>query len=245
VSDSDEVSDADLLAAHVAGDPDAFATLFARHRNRLWAVALRTMGNPDDAADGLQDALVAAWRRAGSFRGEAAVTTWLHRIVVNACLDRIRAAKVRAHDTLPDDLDERGDRGSLATGTTEVADPADLSVAAERRRRVVAALQQLPEEQRAALVLVDMEGYPVAEVAQMLDCAVGTVKSRCARGRARLAALLDDLAPTPLPDGGNPEPASAVPSTEVARGPPEAADPSVPSTSPSPIASPGPEGGDP
>src|SRR3546814_13546144 len=84
-------SDAELLAAHVAGDSDAFGELFARHRDRLWAVALRTMGNRDEAADGLQDGLVAAFRRADSFRGEAQVTTWFHRVVVNACLDRLRA----------------------------------------------------------------------------------------------------------------------------------------------------------
>ena len=67
-----EVSDADLLAAHVNGDPHAFGELFGRHRDRLWAVALRTAGGPDDAADALQDAMVSAFRRAGSFRGEAA-----------------------------------------------------------------------------------------------------------------------------------------------------------------------------
>jgi DNA-directed RNA polymerase specialized sigma24 family protein len=96
---SDERSDQELLRAHVDGDPDAFGELFARHRTRLWAVALRTMGNPDDAADGLQDGMVAAFRRAGSFRGEAAVTTWLHRVVVNACLDRLRAAKIPTTST--------------------------------------------------------------------------------------------------------------------------------------------------
>ena len=113
----DRPSDADLLAAHVHGDADAFGVLFARHRDRLWAVALRTMGNPEDAADGLQDGLIAAYRRAGSFRGEAAVTTWLHRVVVNACLDRLRAAKVRRAEALPDDLDEYGEGpGSLPTG---------------------------------------------------------------------------------------------------------------------------------
>ena len=70
-------TDAELLQAHVDGDPDAFGMLFHRHRDRLWAVALRTMGNPDDAADGLQDGMIAAFRRAGSIRGDAAVTTWL------------------------------------------------------------------------------------------------------------------------------------------------------------------------
>ncbi len=112
-----DASDHDLLRAHVDGDPDAFGILFHRHRDRLWAVALRTMGNREDAADGLQDGLVAAYRRAGTFRGDAAVTTWLHRVVVNACLDRLRAAKVRRTEALPDDLEEYRDRGSLASAT--------------------------------------------------------------------------------------------------------------------------------
>jgi len=219
----DERTDAELLAAHVHGDSEAFGLLFARHRDRLWAVAMRTMGNPDDAADGLQDGLIAAYRRAGSFRGDAQVTTWLHRVVVNACLDRLRAAKVRRADPLPDDLDERGDRGSLATSiTVDPEGPEDSALTDERRRLVVAALRRLPAEQRAALVLVDMEGYSVAEAAEMLDCAAGTVKSRCSRGRVRLAELLQVLAPerdrghTPP---GNPSPAPPVPSSEP-RGPP-------------------------
>jgi RNA polymerase sigma-70 factor (ECF subfamily) len=215
VGPPDERSDADLLAAHVAGDHDAFGELFTRHRDRLWAVALRTMGNPEDAADGLQDGLIAAYRRAGSFRGEAAVTTWLHRVVVNACLDRLRAAKVRRAEALPDDLDEGVARGSTITSAPD--DPADHAVGAERRAEVLAALGTLPAEQRAALVLVDMEGYPVAEVADMLGVAVGTVKSRCSRGRARLAVLLgvgDDAPGDPgHPADRNPPAAAPVRST--------------------------------
>jgi RNA polymerase sigma-70 factor (ECF subfamily) len=215
-------SDAELLAAHVAGDREAFGELFARHRDRLWAVALRTTGNPEDAADALQDALIAAFRRAGSFRGEAAVTTWLHRVVVNACLDRARAAKVRAADPLPDDLERFAHRGALATATTDVG-PEDAAETGERRRFVLAALATLPAEQRAALVLVDMEGYPVAEVAQMLECAVGTIKSRCARGRVKLAVLLGVLRETgDTPDSWNPPVVRAVPSTKTPRGPPPA-----------------------
>lgn len=216
-----DAPDAALLRAHVDGDPEAFGVLFGRHRTRLWAVALRTMGNPEDAADGLQDGLIAAYRRAGSFRGDAAVTTWLHRVVVNACLDRLRAAKVRAADALPDDLDEAASRGSLATATTEVEDPAEHAIADERRRLVLDALATLPDEQRAALVLVDMEGYPVAEVALMLDCAEGTVKSRCARGRAKLAARLGMLRPgNQAPETGNHQPPTPVPPHESPRGPP-------------------------
>jgi RNA polymerase sigma-70 factor (ECF subfamily) len=215
---SDERSDGELLRAHVDGDPDAFGALFARHRDRLWAVALRTMGNPDDAADGLQDGMVAAFRRAGSFRGEAAVTTWLHRVVVNACLDRLRAAKIRRFDALPDDVD---DRGTVVATAARDDRPDEAAEVAERRRRVLDALATLPPEQRAALVLVDMEGYPVAEVAQMLGCAEGTVKSRCSRGRTRLAGLLGDLHhPAGDPPHGNPPPDGPVQPTVRPRGPP-------------------------
>ncbi|WP_432477931.1 RNA polymerase sigma factor SigM [Nocardioides sp. GXQ0305] len=221
---ADGRNDAELLAAHVDGDRTAFGVLVARHRDRLWAVALRTTGNPDDAADGLQEGLVAAYRRAGSFRGEAQVTTWLHRVVVNACLDRLRAARVRRAEPLPEDLDDRGDRGSLAASTP--VDPADAALAEERRRLVLAALAELPPEQRAALVLVDMEGYPVAEAAAMLDCAPGTVKSRCSRGRARLARVLHPQLGVLDPQGdadhappGNPARGPSVPSPEP-RGPP-------------------------
>ena len=231
-----ERTDADLLAAHVAGDPDAFGVLFARHRDRLWAVALRTMGNPEDAADGLQDGLVAAFRRAGSFRGEAAVTTWLHRVVVNACLDRIRAAKVRRAEPLPDDLDEYGDRGSAGRPRPPVTDPADQAVVPRSGAgRCSPRWPTLPAEQRAALVLVDMEGYPVAEAAAMLDCAVGTVKSRCSRGRARLAELLG--AP-PAPEvtrshdaAGEPHPPQPVPPRRGGATPWPTAPPTTPPTS--------------
>jgi len=217
---TDERSDTELLDAHVAGDSTAFGALFLRHRDRLWGVALRTMGNPDDAADALQDGMISAFRRADSFRGDAKVTTWLHRIVVNACLDRIRAQKVRAADSLPDDLEEYAGRGSLSTADRS-PDPAEVAVQDERRAQVLAALAQLPLEQRAALVLVDMEGYSVADVAQMLDCAVGTVKSRCARGRAKLAVSLGIVLETPVtPPTRNHTPGPAVSPGDPSRGPP-------------------------
>lgn len=102
---SDSVSDHDLLTRHVAGDPDAFGELVRRHRDRLWAVALRTLGDREEAADAVQDALVSAYRAAHTFRGQSAVTTWLHRITVNACLDRARKAASRK--TSPVDDTER------------------------------------------------------------------------------------------------------------------------------------------
>ena len=219
--------DATLLQAHVDGDREAFGVLFARHRERLWAVALRTTGNPDDAADGLQDGMIAAYRRAETYRGDAQVTTWLHRVVVNACLDRMRSARTRRTEPLPDDLEEHGARGATtqATQATEATgDPAEHSVRRERRDQVLTALRTLAPEQRAALVLVDMEGYPVAEAAEILDCAVGTVKSRCSRGRARLAVLLTGLMeatdPSSVAGEGNRVSAPPVPSESAPRAPP-------------------------
>ncbi|WNI23686.1 RNA polymerase sigma factor SigM [Streptomyces sp. ITFR-16] len=179
-------TDQDLLAGHVAGEPDAFGELVRRHRDRLWAVALRTLGDREEAADAVQDALVSAFRAAHTFRGQSAVTTWLHRITVNACLDRVRKAASRK--TSPVDDPERLDQ--LLEPHESAEAPAERQ---DLHRELFAALGTLPAEQRAALVLVDMQGYPVAEAADMLDVPVGTVKSRCARGRARLAPLLTHL----------------------------------------------------
>lgn len=188
-SHATEVTDADLLASHVAGDPDAFAVLVRRHRDRLYAVALRTTSDPEEAADALQDAFVSAYRRAGSFRGEAAVTTWLHRIVVNACLDRMRRRRSRPTVPIPD--------GDPDTGWGELRDPRDQIDRLELRHEIDKALAALPVEQRAAIVLVDIEGLPVADAARVLGVAEGTIKSRCSRGRARLAVALAELRPGP------------------------------------------------
>ena len=95
-------TDAELLAAHRAGEPDAFGELAGRYWRELWAIALRTLDNPHDAADAVQEALVAAYRRAATYRGDAAVRTWLRRIVVNACIDRIRHERVRPTVPLPE-----------------------------------------------------------------------------------------------------------------------------------------------
>jgi RNA polymerase sigma-70 factor (ECF subfamily) len=179
--------DEELLRRHAEGDADAFPTLVRRHRDRLWAVALRTTGDPEEAADALQDALISAYRAAGRFRGESQVTTWLHRIVVNACLDRLRRRQAKRQVPL---LDETGGPDSRdAVGESETA------------MVVRAALATLGPDQRVALVLVDIEGHSVEEAAAILDVPAGTVKSRCSRGRARLAVVLSDLAP-----GNHPRP---------------------------------------
>ena len=171
-----ELSDEELLSAHCAGDAEAFGELFRRHKDRMWAVALRTTNDRELASDAVQEAFISAFRRADTFRGQAAVTTWLHRIVVNACLDRLR--RRRPTSELPEDH------------AAILADRRDHHSSAETGIDVRAALATLPEGQRLALTLVDMHGLSVAETAQVLGVAEGPVKSRCARGRAALAPLL-------------------------------------------------------
>jgi RNA polymerase sigma-70 factor, ECF subfamily len=173
--------DAALLRRHADGDSEAFGELVRRHRDRLWAVAVRTLGNPEDAADAVQDALINAFRRAPTFRGESAVSTWLHRIVVNACLDRVRRRQARPTVPLPE------------TGPGEPVTPRDAMSERETRLVVQRALAELSDDQRVPILLVDVEGYSVAETAQLLGIAEGTVKSRCARGRAKLAKVLGHL----------------------------------------------------
>lgn len=175
-SDLSDCDDRQLLAAHCAGDPHAFGELFRRHRDRMWAVAVRTTNDPEMAADAVQEAFLAAFRRADTFRGESAVPTWLHRIVVNACLDRLRRRK--PDQELPEDH------------AMALADGRDRYSSVETRLDVRQALSQLPEGQRMSLILVDMHGLNIAEAADILGVAEGTIKSRCARGRAALGEIL-------------------------------------------------------
>lgn len=181
--DDPEPTDAELLRAHVAGDRYAFEVLFHRHHRQLYRLAKITSRNPDDAADALQEAMLSAHRGAAAFRHDSSVRSWLYRIVVNCCLDRLRRNK--SHPTAP-----------LAEDVCPVPDPTgriDTALVVER------ALLRLPIDQRAVVVAVDMRGYSVAETARLLGVPEGTVKSRCSRARAKLATALagvdDDAVP--------------------------------------------------
>jgi RNA polymerase sigma-70 factor (ECF subfamily) len=188
--EEDDRSDKELLAAHVAGDPYAFEELFYRHHRQLYRLAQVTSHNPEDAADALQDAMLKAHRSAPAFRHDSAVSSWLYRIVVNACLDRLRRNRTHPTTALDDDASPSGDPIPRV----------DTAIVVER------ALMRLPLEQRAAVVAVDMQGYSVAEAARMLGIPEGTVKSRCSRARAKLAGALeyfDAGAASAARNGGN------------------------------------------
>ena len=168
-------TDADLLCAHAGGDRHAFAELFGRHRTQLYRLARRRSQTAEDADDAIQEAMLSVHRGAGSFRNDAAVSSWLHRIVVNACQDRLRRNVIRPTTALDDD---------------DYVPVPDRAAEVETAIVVRQALMQLPVAQRAAVIAVDMHGYSVADTAALLGIAEGTVKRRCARARARLAVLL-------------------------------------------------------
>ncbi|MBJ7464248.1 MAG: RNA polymerase sigma factor SigM [Mycolicibacterium sp.] len=172
-------TDEQLLAAHVAGDRFAFEELFHRYQPQLYQLARITIRCPDDARDALQDAMLSAHCGAPRFRHDCSVSSWLYRIVVNACLDRLRRHKARPTTPL-----------EAMTSAGSVGDPApgvDTAIVVEL------ALMRLPVEQRAAIVAVDMQGFSVAEAARMLGVPEGTVKSRRARARTKLATTLGHL----------------------------------------------------
>ncbi len=172
-------TDEQLLAAHVAGDRFAFEELFHRYQPQLYQLARITIRCPDDARDALQDAMLSAHCGAPKFRHDCSVSSWLYRIVVNACLDRLRRHKARPTTPL-----------EAMTSAGSVGDPApgvDTAIVVEL------ALMRLPAEQRAAIVAVDMQGFSVAEAARMLGVPEGTVKSRRARARTKLATTLGHL----------------------------------------------------
>ena len=161
-------SDADLLRMHADGDSDAFGHLYARHRERLHRVAWRIVG--DEAEDALQDAMISAFRHAGRFRGHSAVSTWLHQIVVNAARDLARRKPLvaEADETMPSTVPPRSDNQQVMRWAGTV----------------------LSRGQQQAILLIDIYGYSSREAGQVLDVSPATVKSRAARGRARLAARL-------------------------------------------------------
>jgi RNA polymerase sigma-70 factor (ECF subfamily) len=180
----DPRSDRELLAAHVAGVPGAFDELVRRYAERLWLLAFRMLDHREDAADAVQETFVSALRSAARYRGESEVSTWLHRIVVNACLDRIRRRRTRATEPLAGH-DLPAPRDGIDDHLT--------------RLTVSDALAALPDGQRLAVVLVDVHGFSITEAADVLGVREGTVKSRCARARARLAGLLGHLRPPVRP----------------------------------------------
>jgi RNA polymerase sigma-70 factor (ECF subfamily) len=175
--------DADLIRRFRDGDSSAFTNLVERHSSKVYGVCLRILGNPEDAHDAAQDTFLTVFHRLDGFRGEAAFTTWLHRIAVNACYDELRRRKRRPIlHVAPEEPD-----GPPREPGEPTADPAE---AVANSLDAAAALARVPEDFRIALVLADIQDLAYEDIARVLDVPVGTVKSRVHRGRVALALVM-------------------------------------------------------
>jgi RNA polymerase sigma-70 factor (ECF subfamily) len=179
----DPEADESLVRRFLDGESSAFGTLVERHQTRVFNLCLRILGNREDAFDAAQETFMLALRKVGQFRGDAAFTTWLHRVAVNACYDELRKQQRRPmlHVVPPGETDEPREAGPpSADHADEVSGSIDAA----------AALVRVPEEFRIALVLADIQDLPYDQIARILEVPVGTVKSRVHRGRIALAKAM-------------------------------------------------------
>lgn len=186
-----EPDDDRCVARAQRGDAEAFGELVARYRTRMYHVAYGMVSHHETAMDLVQEAFLRAFQNLGAFRREARFSTWLRRIVTNVCLDHLRKAEHRLTVASYDDTRSEGDDDPESVRLAGSVEPPDLGVARrELGTAILRALRVLTPEQRAAIVLREVEGMSYEEIAVTMDCAVGTVMSRLHYARKRLRALL-------------------------------------------------------
>jgi len=178
-----------LVALCRKGDLSAYDQLMQRYEKKVYSLCFRMAGNPADAADLAQEAFLKAFRALPSFKGEAQFSTWLFRIATNTCLDeRRRSGRRPISVSLDKPLDT--EEGELAvTLPDDAPDPLAVTLGNELQAEIQALLGKLPPDQRAVIVMRDLEGYSYEEMAEILKVNMGTVKSRLNRARARLRNL--------------------------------------------------------
>ena len=172
------VGDTALVASVQAGDVDAFEALYKQHAARIYSLASRMAGSPDEGEDLVQEIFLQAYRKLGSFKGDASVGTWLYRLAVNHCLDFVRSRRAKM-GRVTDTLD--------AAGSFEPVSPRETPLT---RLDLARAIEQLPPGCREAFVLHDVEGFEHREIAAMLGIAEGTSKSQVFKARMKLRGLL-------------------------------------------------------
>lgn len=176
------LDDATLVARSVEGDPAAFEVLLRRYQRPLFTLAVRLLGDRGDAEDALQDAFISAWRRLPDFRGDAAFSSWLYRIVINRCLSAGR----RRPPTVAVDPDQ-WKQEPTSTGPS----PEQLAISASRMAALRDAVLMLPAEQRTCWVLNQINGLTYIEIAEILHASPDSVRGRIQRARTRLAEVME------------------------------------------------------
>ena len=184
------MTEQDLVALAKKGDQDAFAQLVEANQNKIYSLALRMTGSPEDGADLAQEAFLRAWRSLPSFQEESSFSTWLYKLTSNLCIDFLRKEKRRKAVVTTVSLDDDQDESP----PVEVPDHRFTPEAEVERRELRAAmsraLKTMSEEHRQILILREVEGLSYTEIAQLLDVEEGTVKSRLARARISLRNIL-------------------------------------------------------
>ena len=179
------MDDKHILAQARRGELDAFEELVRRYEKRVYAIALRSAGSPEDAADITQDVFLRAWRSIESFRGDSGFSTWLFRITMNICVDHARHRQTQPQTmALTNDEDEERPIHDTAPTPEEYLDNSELG------RELAAALDEVSEEHRRIVLLRDVSGMSYTEIAEILEISEGTVKSRLARARIALRKVL-------------------------------------------------------
>ena len=191
VTDHSSTDDAALVRAAQKGDMGAFEELVARHRDKIYARALSMMRNEEEAVDLSQEAWVKAWQRLHQFQGDSSFTTWLTRITINLCLDRLRKLKrVRVESIEAMDEESGGVERQMPVVTVN---PTERLERGELRQRIDRALGELTDTHRTVMVLHEFEHMDYKTIAKTMGCSIGTVMSRLFYARRKMAALLADL----------------------------------------------------
>ncbi len=183
----DKHDDQQLVAAALGGDLRAFETLYDRHKKRVYGLCLRMMHNPADAEDLTQDTFLQLFRKLKTFRGEAAFTTWLHRMAVNTVLMWLRKRRIATVSF--DEPDSRHDHEDFET-PRQLGEYDSVLNASGERLDLISAIDELPPGYRLVFILHDIEGYEHCEIAEMLACTVGNSKSQLHKARMKLRSLL-------------------------------------------------------
>lgn len=178
-----------LIQKSQRGDMDAFEQLLLRYEKKVYTIAYKYMGNAEDASDLAQEAMIKAYQSIGTFRGESSFGTWIGRITANKCLDELRKRKKLQTTSLDEELEL--EEGSVQKEIVSERDtPEQHTIRQETVHYVQQKLQQMKEEYRMVLVLRELEGHSYEDIADMLNCSLGTVKSRISRARNYLKELV-------------------------------------------------------
>ena len=189
-------ADLDTVRQVQAGDVAAFDRLIVKYRERVLGIVYNMTSNREDASDLTQDAFIKAYRALPQFRGESAFYTWLYRIAVNTAKNYLATQSRRAPTSTEADAEE-AETFSDADQLRDINTPESMLMSKQIAQTVNAAMAVLPEELRTAITLREIEGLSYEEIAEMMNCPIGTVRSRIFRAREAIAAKLRPLLDTP------------------------------------------------